>query len=916
MDSGRDHPTRPLATPSEPLRTQAGHRATWPFLCILICLFILSVTSPRLWERTAKSRGRPAVASPDNPQEPSADAARPAAPARSAAVAEPTRDPARFDPVAPAAEPGPGVGRELVSTTVEPDGAPEIVAPTPPAEPRSAEPAQAAPLPAEPPPAASLPPESPLAEPKALPASVEPSPATVSIADRTSIPTAIPTSEPIDGVKPLDHLLPSPAQVVPPEDAPLAAPPKAPSLWPEPQALVEQLDELAVDCDTGQWAMEVQQVLRRLGSAMNENRHEAAAALVSRLTELRQEADSLAGRLEDVAIAGRVLRAGYALDRRLPIWSRTVQDGGLRAPAGGLVRGDSGRLSACLAAVDALTRGKPQGPAWSQYLTLESLRELADGRTVDEDRARAAARAVLYRLARVPMNPLQRQFIAERPIAALRTELRQWAATPVEFRGLLEHQERYEKTGSASAARLLEERCRQLALSSSAQQRQVGEFLESHYRNANVRVAVAGRLLDQLVPDRPDERQDVDDVVGGRPVHGESLTSADVALRLIPDRQRLRMAMEIRGEVAALTHSAAGPATFYNDSQSSYRASKEIEIGPRGMILRPAQVEVSSDLRLRDVSTHLDPIPLVGALAQGVARSQHQSRRCQLSAEVEQKVWAQAKEQIDREADARLGSLARRLQSTLFEPLASLSLGPAMIAAETTNERAVVRLCLASDEQLGGHTPRPRAPSDSLASVQVHQSALNNVVEQLQLDGATLTLPELRRRVAERLHRPEWLAGETDNDDVIVAFAPKDAVQVLCRDGRVILTLSIARLEKEPRAWEDFQVRVSYRPQAKGRSAELVREEIIELVGEDLNSRSRIALQGVFAKTFPRHRPLPLVPERIWKNPRLANLRVTQLAIDDGWFALALGPLRSGGAPVKGKESQSPRVADRGLSTD
>ena len=905
MDSGRDHPTRPQATPSEPLRTRAGHRATWPFLCILICLFILSVTSPRLWERAAKSRGGPAVASRDNAHEPAADTARPAAPALSAEVAEPTRDPAPSDPVAPAAEPGPGVGRERVSTTVEPDDtvANELTRTDLP---------KAAPLPADAPPVAPLPPESPVAGPNAGPASVEPATATVSIADRTSIPA----SEPIDGVKPLDPLSPPPAQVVPLEDAPLADPPKAPSLWPEPQALVERLDELAVDCDTGQWAMEVQQVLRRLGSAMNENRHEAAAALVARLTELRQAGDALAGRLEDVALSGKVLRAGYALDRRLPIWSRTAQAGGLRAPADDLVRGDSNRLSACLAAVDTLTRGKPQGPAWSQYLTLESLRELAAGRTVDEDQSRAVAKAVLHRLARVPMNPRQRQFIAERPITALRTELRRWAGAPVEFRDLLEHLERYERTASAGDARLLAEHCQALALSSASRQREAAESLESRYRNANVRVAVAGRLLDQLIPDRPDERQDVDDVVGGRPVHGESLTSADVALRLIPDRQRVRMALEIRGEVAAMTYSASGPATFYNDSQSSYRARKEVEIGPRGMIVRPAQVEVSSDLQLRDVSTHLDPIPLVGSLLQDVARSQHESRRCQLSAEVEQKVWAQAKEQIDREADARLGTLTRQLGQTLFEPLAALSLGPAVIGAETTNERAVVRLRLASREQLGGHTPRPRAPADSLASVQVHQSALNNVVEQLQLDGATLTLPELRRRVAERLHRPEWLAGETDNDDVIIAFAPKDAVQVLCRDGRVILTLSIARLEKEPRAWEDFQIRVSYRPQAKGRSAELVREEVIELVGEDLNSRSRIALQGVFAKTFPRHRSLPLVPERIWKNPRLANLRVTQLAIDDGWFALALGPSRSGGAPAKGEGSQCPRVATRGPSMD
>ena len=787
-------------------------------------------------------------------------------------------------------------------------------------------PAETAPV--ESPPGMALAADSPPTEAAGRPFGSHSAPAAVSIADETSIPTL----EPVDGAKPFDRPplpdepipdqaagadpgpesiekplseppVPSPpAQVVPTEDAKPAALAKAPSLWPEPQALVEQLDELAVDCDTGEWAMDVQQAMRRLGAAMNENRHEAAAALVTRVTELRQAGEALASRLEDANLSAEVLRACYALDRRLPIWSRTVQAGGLRAPAGD-VRGDSGRLSACLAAVDALTRGKAQGPAWSQFLTLESLRELAGGRTIDEERARAVAKAVLQRLAHVPMNPSQRQFVAERPIAALRTELCRWAGGPVELRDLLERLECYERTASATDARWLAEHCQGLAISSAARERELAESLESHYRNANVRVSVAGQLLDQLIPDRPDEYRDVNDTVGGRLVHGESLTSADVTLRLIPDRRRVRMALEIRGEVAALTHSESGPATFYNDSQSSYRARKEIEIGARGLVLRPAQVEVQSDLQLRDVSTHLDPIPLVGALAQGVARSQHESKRCELSAEVEEKVWAQAKEQIDREADARLGSLARQLGQSLFEPLAALSLGPGVIGAETTNDRAVVRLRLASHEQLGSHTPRPRAPADSLASVQVHQSALNNLVEQLQLDGATLTLPELRRRVAERLRRPEWLRGQADNDDVIIAFASKDALQVDCRDGRVVLTLSVARLEKEPRVWEDFQVRVAYRPQARGRSAELVREEVIELVGEDLNTRSRIALQGIFAKTFPRQRTLPLVPERIWKNPRLAGLRITQLAIDDGWFAMALGPVRSG-ARVAGGEGR------------
>ena len=66
-----------------------------------------------------------------------------------------------------------------------------------------------------------------------------------------------------------------------------------------------------------------------------------------------------------------------------------------------------------------------------------------------------------------------------------------------------------------------------------------------------------------------------------------------------------------------------------------------------------------------------------------------------------------------------------------------------MIAAQTTVDRAIMRLRLAGDEQVGSHTPRPQAPADSLASVQIHESVLRNVVERLNLDGRTFTLPQL-----------------------------------------------------------------------------------------------------------------------------------------------------------------------------
>ena len=83
----------------------------------------------------------------------------------------------------------------------------------------------------------------------------------------------------------------------------------------------------------------------------------------------------------------------------------------------------------------------------------------------------------------------------------------------------------------------------------------------------------------------------------------------------------------------------------------------------------------------------------------------------------------------------------------------SLLLDPTVLSAKTTERRFEMRIRLAGPDQLGGHTPRPQAPSDSLASVQIHESLLNNMLERLELNGQTFDLAGLNRRLSERMHR-------------------------------------------------------------------------------------------------------------------------------------------------------------------
>lgn len=690
-----------------------------------------------------------------------------------------------------------------------------------------------------------------------------------------------------------------PEDLTPLREADDGVAPAGHSRWPEPKGLLERLEELAAERATSRWAIETGRLVRELGPAVA-GRSDKAVSIIRQLQELTSQVEPLADSINGRPLKVKLYRAGHALNRRLDVWEQTVQIGNSGAVPAEVPQPDPERLSSCLAEIDVLTAGSAEGRAWRRYLLFDVLREWSAGRRSPGDRLpRALAQRVLKRLTQTPMSLRQRRFVSQGPMAVLRTELRRWSAEPVDPSGLLEHLERYEQTGLSSDARRLATDCLDLSLLPAGKRGRLAEQLETYYRNANLRVVVAEELLDRLMPERRPEYAPVRDTVLGMPVRGQSLTSADVGVELLPDPRRARLALEISGEVASATSSTKGPATFYNDSLSVYMARKPLVVDLEGIHSWPSEVDVQSSTRLRRLRTDFDGIPLVGPLVHMVARSQHAQKRAEVGRDVRRKIALRARQQVDSEAGARLRQASERLRQQILGPVEAMGLDPTIIGAETTDRRLTIRLRLAGEDQLGSHTPRPRAPSSSLASLQVHQTAINNVLERLELDGRTFTLPELSRHVTTRLNCPPFWQIDPDHRDVTITFAKQDAAAVRLRDGRVELRLSIDELRKRPRRWRDFQVRVFYRPEANGRSAILVRDGIIRLAGRRMGTGSQITLRGIFARTFPNRRPWRLTPERLVDNPKLADLAVTQFVVEDGWVGLALGPQRTALRPAR-----------------
>jgi hypothetical protein len=698
------------------------------------------------------------------------------------------------------------------------------------------------------------------------------------------MPEMAPTLEP----EPLapEHRL---AAVPKPEAAPAPAAIPA-ALRHAPTALIHDLEALIPATPAAAWAQRVLATLDELTS------QPTSAATVAAVEELRRLAsvgfnDALA-----VANAGQQsawIRAARALDRRLPVWTLLADGVALRELDARRADPEANEpaLMQALNGVAALTASAEAGAGWRTYLRLDDLAGLASvGGSAYRDERRAAAREALVRIASPRLTAAQREFLTQPPLAALAQELRPWASGEISLDALSALVERYEASGSLNDAEAIAELRLRMKWSGDARLESLADDLNRNYRNANLRVALSANIFNRMLPPQPAVEAPVRERIGNADVRGRSLTETHTSIRLIPDATVWRLGLEVNGTVSSRTYSDVGPARVRNVCRMDYELTKQIMLNSQGMQISPAEAEVQGRNTLAGVESTFDPVPIVGSIVEDVIRRRHRESQGAAIAQVKAKVKRQARERMDREADAGLHEFEARLATNLLGPLGRFNLAAEPVDMSTTEERAVMRLRLAGEQHLGAHTPRPTAPSDSVASLQIHQSALNNAIRALDLDGRRLTVGELHALLGEKFSgRPPAPPADLPQR-AIVEFTKRDAVRVACDGDRVELTLGIVEMRKGRDSIKNVRVHAFFVPVVEGIEVKLVRDGGLQFEGAHLRSGTRLVLHSVFGKLLQRDQEIPLLAARLSEDPRLAGLMVTQLVIDDGWVALSVGP--------------------------
>ena len=220
-----------------------------------------------------------------------------------------------------------------------------------------------------------------------------------------------------------------------------------------------------------------------------------------------------------------------------------------------------------------------------------------------------------------------------------------------------------------------------------------------------------------------------------------------------------------------------------------------------------------------------------------------------------------------------------------------MGLDPTPIDFETTQQRLIVRYRIAALHQLAAHTPRPQAPSSSWLSVQLHESAINNTLDQLGIGGRKLTMQELCDELARKFGRPSPPVPEDIPEDLAVTLAQRDGIRVRCDGGKLRLTLRVAELAQSRQSkWKNFTVQATYVPSPDQRNANLVRDGVIELSSDGKGVGNQFALRTIFSKVLSKNRTISLINHSMAQQPEFADLMVNQFVLSDGWIGIAMAP--------------------------
>ena len=425
----------------------------------------------------------------------------------------------------------------------------------------------------------------------------------------------------------------------------------------------------------------------------------------------------------------------------------------------------------------------------------------------------------------------------------------------------------------------------------------------------NIHLEVAEDLLAPAVNRPVDQVQPVDDVVLGTRIRGTGHTTGNVRLDFVPSGEKAVFDIILGATNISHTRGTQGPVTVNSRGVTAIDARRRIFLDEFNVAAAP--VEASADTNSTVTGMGINA-RFGKRLIRRIATKKIAESKAQAESIAEGKARDRIRHQFGEQTEPAVAQMRDQFQQKVRGPLQARGLYPESFHMHTTDRhlRIVARKSLAS--QLAAFSSPPAASADNIITAQIHESAVNNILEE-KLGGKVVTQDDVTRIAKEQnLKMPDSLGSDPDAEQKTwaITFAKYRPVTVATSESRVKVTVRGDKFVSGDRSFPGMDIAAVYAVGQGPKGPVLVREGNVQISPAGFKSGDRkltmaeTSLRRILQKRFDKVfkdaieiEPLPLQGELASIGPLPMNQLESR---KDGWLVAGWrkGPA-GGGIPTE-----------------
>ena len=372
----------------------------------------------------------------------------------------------------------------------------------------------------------------------------------------------------------------------------------------------------------------------------------------------------------------------------------------------------------------------------------------------------------------------------------------------------------------------------------------------------NILLEVHESLLAQAVNRPVDQVMPVDEVMLGTRVRGSGHTCGNVRLDFVPSPDRAAFDLVFDATNVANTRGSQGPVTVNSRGVTNLGARRRFFLDESTASASPVQATAATDTTITGIAVNSR---FGKRLIQRIASRKIAETKPQAEAIAEGRARDRLRRQFQEQTEPAVAQFRDQFQEKVRGPLEKQGLYPEMLHMNTTDSTLAITARKAAASQLAAASLPPAAASGNLISARVHESAINNMLEE-KLGGRVITQADVDRMAREgKAKMPESLGSDPDQKPWAVTFAKHRPVTVAVDDGRLKVMVRGDKFVSGDRSFPGMDIWATYAIATSSQGMHLVREGDVQIYppgfkpgGREKLSMAETSLRRILQKRFDK----------------------------------------------------------------